>query len=165
MIVFLSASMLCALIGGRANAKRTLAFEEAFCKEPEGLLWKQFTRLGKGAPSYIPEVSIIGTADIIGIMALPRSCCSRWCDSSTYENASRHACAGTGKLLVSESPSVFKLHANGHKNLDGAVMTMTLLRRHELVGLLSSLPALSLRHMKCTSCCIVPCWSADILCY
>ena len=50
MIVFLSASMLCALIGGRANAKRTLAFEEAFCKEPEGLLWKQFTRLGKGAP-------------------------------------------------------------------------------------------------------------------
>ena len=77
MIVFLSASILCALIGGRANAKRTLAFEEAFCKEPEGLLWKQFTRLGKGKPSvtlihhhsYVPGVSIIDAASISGIMA------------------------------------------------------------------------------------------------
>lgn len=48
MFVFLGGSLLVALFGGRANAKRTLAFEEQFCKPPDGILWKQFTRLGKG---------------------------------------------------------------------------------------------------------------------
>ena len=48
MVVFLSSSLLFALIGARHNAKLTVAFEDQFCKEPEGILWKQFTRLGKG---------------------------------------------------------------------------------------------------------------------
>lgn len=48
MVAFLSSSLLFALIGARHNAKITVAFEDSFCKEPEGILWKQFTRLGKG---------------------------------------------------------------------------------------------------------------------
>lgn len=48
MFVFLGSSLLFAVFGGRANAKRTLAFEEHFCRLPDGILWKQFTRLGKG---------------------------------------------------------------------------------------------------------------------
>jgi len=88
MIGFLMASLVASILGARSNAKRTLAFEEQFCLEPEGLLYKQFTRLGKGP----------------------------------------------NKLLVSNGSSIFKLHANGHRHLEGAVVTMTLLRRHELVS-------------------------------
>ena len=39
----------------------------------------------------------------------------------------------SGKLMVNDSPATFKLHANGHRHLEGAVVTMTLLRRHEMV--------------------------------
>lgn len=93
MVGFLAASLVAALLGARSNAKRTLAFEEQFCKEPEGLLYKQFTRLGKGP----------------------------------------------NKLLVSNGSSIFKLHANGHRHLEGAVITMTLLRRHEMISYLMQL--------------------------
>ena len=41
------------------------------------------------------------------------------------------------KLLVGETASSFKLHARGNPHVDGAVITMTLRKRHELV--LSSL--------------------------
>jgi len=50
MVAFLMGSLVASILGARSNAKRTLAFEEQFCREPEGLLYKQFTRLGKGAP-------------------------------------------------------------------------------------------------------------------
>lgn len=90
MVAFLMGSLVASILGARSNAKRTLAFEEQFCREPEGLLYKQFTRLGKGP----------------------------------------------NKLLVSNGSSIFKLHANGHRHLEGAVVTMTLLRRHEMISYL-----------------------------
>lgn len=49
--------MVALILGGRANAKRTLAFEEQFCSEPEGILRKQFTRLGKGKPC-LPQLAV-----------------------------------------------------------------------------------------------------------
>lgn len=49
MALFLGSSLIFALVGGRHNAKLTVAFEDSFCKEPEGILWKQFTRLGRGS--------------------------------------------------------------------------------------------------------------------
>lgn len=58
--------------------------------------------------------------------------------------------AGSDKLLVNESPASFKLHANGHRNLEGAVITMTLLRRHEMV---SSCEILHIQRM--SHCCPV----------
>ena len=48
MATFLMSSLISSILGARSNAKRTLAFEKQFCEEGEGLLWKQFTRLGKG---------------------------------------------------------------------------------------------------------------------
>lgn len=48
MVFFLGVSLLTGLLGARSNAKITLAFEEEFCQEPDGILYKQFTRLGKG---------------------------------------------------------------------------------------------------------------------
>ena len=61
MAAFLLSSLVSSILGARSNAKRTLAFEKQFCEEGEGLLWKQFTRLGKGVyplPVPLPSYSL-----------------------------------------------------------------------------------------------------------
>ena len=56
MIFFLTLSLVIGIWGARANAQITLAFEEQFCMGPDGILWKHFTRLGKGTASHLsPE--------------------------------------------------------------------------------------------------------------
>lgn len=116
--------MFVAVVGGRANAKRTLAFEEAFCSEPGGLLRKHFSRLGKGEQ----DAQRLRNSN----------------SSSEGQTVSDWGfCAGQGQLLVNESSSTCKLHANGHQHLEGAVITLTMLRRHELASLCTLLAAAS----------------------
>ena len=60
MVAFVAVSLVATLVGGRSNAKRSLAWEEEFCKEG-AILQKSFTQLGKGALQAHSQASLKGS--------------------------------------------------------------------------------------------------------